>query len=182
MRIISGKARGLKLLSLEGPDTRPTLDNVKEAIFSMLFYECPDAAVLDLFAGSGALGIEALSRGAKEACFVDSNPKACSIVKANLEKSRLGDAAVVINTDYRTYLRKAADENKKFDLIFLDPPYALGLLDEVLALILEYELLNSGALIVCEFENGTDIDIKNYKLVKDKRYGRACVMVLESLS
>ena len=180
MRIISGTARGLKLQSLEGPDTRPTLDNVKEAIFSMLFYKCRDARVLDLFAGSGALGLEALSRGAKEAVFVDANPKACSVIKANLEKSRLGSDAAVFNIDAKKYLQKAAGAGLKFDIIFLDPPYALGLLDEVLNFIDELKLLNPEGLVVCEFDNGTNVDTKSYKLLKDKRYGRVCVNILEA--
>ena len=182
MRIISGTARGLKLQSLEGSDTRPTLDNVKEAIFSMLFYKCRDARVLDLFAGSGALGIEALSRGACEAVFVDANSKACSVIKTNLEKSRLASGAAVFNTDAKKYLETAGKSGQKFDVIFLDPPYALGLLDEVLDLIEKNNLLNSEGLIVCEFDNGTNVDIKNFKLVKDKRYGRVCVSILEALS
>ena len=181
MRVISGKARGLKLLSLEGADTRPTLDNVKEAVFSMIFDYCPDACVLDLFAGSGAMGIEALSRGAKEAVFVDINPKACSVVKANLEKSKLMDTAIVLTADYKAYLKSAHQSGKSFDIIFLDPPYALSFMDEVLNLIHEYGLLNKNGLIVCEFESGTDIDTKNYKLLKDKRYGRASVKVLCNL-
>ena len=179
MRIISGTARGLKLQSLEGPDTRPTLDNVKEAIFSMLFYKCRGARVLDLFAGSGALGMEALSRGAKEAVFVDANPKACSVINANLEKSKLGTNAAVFNIDAKKYLQKAAKDGLAFDIIFLDPPYALGLLDEVLNYIEEHKLLNYEGLIVCEFDNGTNVDIKGYKLLKDKRYGRVCVNILE---
>ena len=182
MRIISGTARGLKLQSLEGPDTRPTLDNVKEAIFSMLFLGCRDARVLDLFAGSGALGLEALSRGAKEAVFVDANPKACSVIKANLEKSRLGSNASVFNTDAKKYLQQQGKNGCGFDIIFLDPPYALGLLDEVLNLISEHKLLNPQGLIVCEFDNGTIVDIQNYRLLKDKRYGRVCVNILEALS
>ena len=182
MRIISGTARGLKLQSLDGPETRPTLDNVKEAIFSMLFYNCRDARVLDLFAGSGALGIEALSRGAGEAVFVDANPKACRVISANLEKSRLDSKASVFNTDAKGYLEKIAASGQGFDIIFLDPPYALGLLDEVLNLIKKYKLLNADGVIVCEFDNGTCVDTKDYRLLKDKRYGRVCVNILEALS
>lgn len=180
MRIISGVSRGLKLKSLEGSDTRPTLDNVKEAIFSMLFDKTRNAYVLDLFAGSGALGIEALSRGAKEAVFVDANPKACSVVKANLESARFTDRASVIKSDAADYLATAGKNGKSFDLIFLDPPYAMGLVDEALSLIGEYGILNKDGLIVCEFDNGTQIDIKSFQLVKDKRYGRVCVNILEA--
>lgn len=180
MRVISGTARGLRLKSLEGLDTRPTLDNVKEAIFSMLFSVCPDATVLDLFAGSGAMGIEALSRGAKEAVFADLNPRACSVVRENIEKARMTDRATVVNTDAARYLETAGKSGMKFDLIFLDPPYALGLIDDALRLIGEYNLLSEGGLVVCEFDSGTVVDIQDFNLVKDKRYGRVCVNILEA--
>ena len=180
MRIISGSARGLKLKSLEGSDTRPTLDNVKEAIFSMLFDKTRDAGVLDLFAGSGALGIEALSRGAKEAVFVDANPKACAVVKANLESARMQERASVIRANALEYLATAQKSGKGFDIIFLDPPYALGLLNEALGLIWEFGLLKRGGVIVCEFDSGNKPDIKFFNLVKDKRYGRVCVNILEA--
>ena len=114
MRIISGSLRGLKLVSLEGSDTRPTLDNVKEAIFSMLFGKVADAKVLDLFAGSGSLGLEALSRGAKEAVFVDLNPKACHVIEQNIEKARFKDAAKVCRLDANKFLEKAKAKNRRW--------------------------------------------------------------------
>lgn len=178
MRIISGKARGLKLQSLDGPDTRPTLDNVKEAIFSMLFDKCPEARVLDLFAGSGAMGIEALSRNAQTAVFVDSNPKACAVIKANLEKARFTNDAKVFTVDAESFLKKIGAGSEKFDIIFLDPPYALGLLDKVLLSISETDLLADNGVIVCEYDNGTNVDIKGFVPLKDKRYGRVCVKIL----
>ena len=180
MRIISGLKRGLKLKSLEGSDTRPTLDNVKEAIFSMLFDSVEGADVLDLFAGSGALGLEALSRGAKKAIFVDSNPKACQIVRANIESAGFNTKASVIKKDARDFIIEAGKRGEKFSLIFLDPPYALGLLDEVLSLIYQSGILMENALIVCEFDNGTNLNIKSFNLIKDKRYGRVCVNILEA--
>ncbi len=180
MRIISGTARGLKLQSLSGSQTRPTLDNVKEAIFSMLFEYVRGASVLDLFAGSGALGIEALSRGAAHADFVDINPASVAVVKANLEKARFLENSSVYTMSAKAYLEKAANNSTKYDLIFLDPPYSEGLLDEVLDLILREELIKDGGLVVCEFDNGTDIDIKDFHLIKDKRYGRVCVNILEA--
>ena len=180
MRIISGTARGLKLQSLSGEQTRPTLDNVKEAVFSMLFEYVRGASVLDLFAGSGALGIEALSRGASYADFVDINPASVSVVKANLEKARFSERSSVYTMSAKDYLLRAAKENKEYDLIFLDPPYSEGLYDEALCLILRDKLIKGGGLIVCEFDNGTDIDIKDFHLIKDKRYGRVCVNILEA--
>lgn len=182
MRIISGTSRGLRLQSLDGPDTRPTLDNVKEAVFSMLFERCFDANVLDLFAGSGAMGIEAISRGAEFASFVDSNPKACSVIKANLEKAKMTDRSKVHCIDFKSFLKSAGGDKCQYDLIFLDPPYALGFLDEALGLILEYGLVRKNGLIVCEFDSGTTVNTQGYKLLKDKRYGRVCVNILEALS
>ncbi len=180
MRIISGSLRGLKLKSLEGSDTRPTLDNVKEAIFSMLFDRVRDASVLDLFAGSGALGLEALSRGAKKAVFVDANPKACQVIRANIESTRMQEKAILFKQDAKDYLKKAYENKEGFDLIFLDPPYAMGLLDEVIDLIERYKLLKDDGLIICESDSGTHIDIKSFNLLKDKKYGRVCVNILEA--
>ena len=180
MRIISGLKRGLKLKSLEGSDTRPTLDNVKEAIFSMLFDKVTDAFVLDLFAGSGALGLEALSRGAGKSVFVDANPKACSVIKANIESAKMEGASLVVRSDAAEYLKKAKAENEKFDLIFLDPPYSKGLVEEALSLIEEYGILKENGLIICEFDSTEKPDIKSFNLVKDKKYGRVCVNILEA--
>ena len=123
MRVISGTARGKKLNSLEGLETRPTLDIVKESIFNILQFNIKDTSVLDLFSGSGALAIEALSRGAKEAVLCDNSSKAVQIINKNLEETKLIDKAKVINSDYTEALNKLANENKKFDIIFLDPPY-----------------------------------------------------------
>lgn len=179
MRVISGTARGLKLQSLDGLDTRPTLDNVKEAIFSMVFLHTDGARVLDLFAGSGAMGIEALSRGAEAAVFVDSNPNACDVVRANLSKARLSDKSEVFCSKAEKYIAGLA-EGEKFDLIFLDPPYALGLLDDIIARIGEGGLLRDGGLIIAEADDGTSIDVKSFKLIKQKKYGRVLVYILEA--
>lgn len=179
MRVISGTARGIKLSSLDGLDTRPTLDNVKEAIFSMIFLHTDGARVLDLFAGSGAMGIEALSRGADEAVFVDSNPKACEVVRANLTKARMSDKARVVCASAQEYIDSIA-EGESFDLIFLDPPYALGLLDETIDRLCERALVKKGGLIIAEADNGTPIDVKSYKLLKQKKYGRVLVYILEA--
>ncbi len=182
MRIISGIAGGLKLQTLDGDDTRPTLDNVKEAIFSMLFLKCRDASVLDLFGGSGAMGIESLSRGSKSAVFVDCSAKACSVIKENLSRAKMTDRATVLNTDFARYLKQAGEKGLKFDLIFLDPPYASDFMDAALKAIYDYKLLAEGGYIICEFDSTANVDIKNYTLLKDKRYGRVCVNILEALS
>ena len=121
MRVITGTARGRVLRTLEGEDVRPTTDRVKEAVFSIIQFEIEGRRVLDLFAGSGQLGIEALSRGAASATFVDMSKDSLSAVKYNLEHTKLGDNAKVVQTDALSFLKLTKD---KFDLVFLDPPYA----------------------------------------------------------
>ena len=180
MRVISGTARGLRLESLDGLDTRPTLDNVKEAIFSMLFDRVYEAQVLDLFSGSGALGIEALSRGAEFCVFSDFSDKAVSVIRKNVEKARLSDKASVIRSDFKMCLSSLSEQGKAFDIIFLDPPYSGGFLDEALRLIKEKNLLKPEGVIVAEYDNGTDVDIHDYSQLKSKRYGRVCIDILEA--
>ena len=121
MRVVSGKVRGLQLKTIESDSTRPTKDMVKEALFSIIQFDIPAANVLDLFAGTGQLGIEALSRGANRAVFIDERNDACALVNENLNKCRLHTAGQVIRSDYSIYLRHCTE---KFDIIFLDPPYA----------------------------------------------------------
>lgn len=180
MRVISGTARGLRLESLDGLDTRPTLDNVKEAIFSMLFDRVYEAQVLDLFSGSGALGIEALSRGATGCVFSDFSDKAIGIIRKNVEKARLTDKSTVVRSDFKMCLTSLGEQGKSFDIIFLDPPYAKGFLDEALVLIQEKGLLNPEGVVVAEYDNGTDVDIQGYNQLKSKRYGRVCIDILEA--
>lgn len=180
MRVISGTARGLKLDSLDGLETRPTLDSVKEAVFSMLFDKVYDANVLDLFAGSGGLGIEALSRGAKRCVFCDKSEKAMSVVRKNAEKARFFEQAHLVKADFKECLSKLGSDGEQFELIFLDPPYAGGLLDEALNLIYDFSLLAPGGLVVAEYDNGTDVDIQRYNVLKNKKYGRVCIYILEA--
>ena len=146
MRVITGTARGRKLKTLEGGDVvRPTTDKVKEAMFSIVHFELENAVVLDAFAGSGQLGIEALSRGAKQAYFLDENRKAADIVKENLQTTGLFDRAVVLNTDAFSFVATAKE---KFDIVFLDPPYQKGLVQKMLPLL--SGCCNADALVVCE--------------------------------
>ncbi len=180
MRVISGSKKGLKLESLDGLDTRPTLDRVKESIFSMIFDMPYGAKVLDLFAGSGGMGIEALSRGSESAVFVDNNSKACAVIRNNIKKAGFDEKSQVLCAESFRYLEEASAKGKAFDIIFLDPPYALGLLDSTLAKICEAGILADGGIVVVESDNGTDVDIQGYKLLKNKRYGRVCVSILEA--
>ena len=178
MRIISGIARGLKLVSPDGLDTRPTLDRVKEAVFSMLLPYIMDSTVLDLFAGSGALGIEAVSRGAKKAVFVDNNPKSIECVKKNLTNAKFNDCAVIHTSDAIDYINTT---NEKFDLIFLDPPYHGGMYEKVLMLIEKNGILADSGLIIAEWdcEHRFTDDLFSYEIVKEKKYGKVCVTVLK---
>ena len=184
MRIITGKARGTKLQTLAGEATRPTAERTKEAIFSMINFDIAGARVLDLFAGSGQLGLEALSRGAKSAVLNDSSREAAAIIRANAEKTRLIDACEILSTDWQAVLRRFANK-ETFGLVFLDPPYAGGFLPKVLAKMIEWDLLSDGAVIVCESANeedvfGGDEDLKNqFNVRRVARYGAACVTILE---
>lgn len=177
MRVISGSARGLKLESLDGLSTRPTLDRVKEAIFSMLFDKTAGAAVLDLFAGSGAMGIEALSRGADGCVFVDSSREAAAVVGRNLSKAGFELKSVVRICSFDNFLQTC---DKKFDLVFLDPPYRSDYLKKSLSLLHERHLLAQGAVVVLEHDKNLPPEIpEGFELVRRRSYGRVSVNILE---
>ena len=170
MRVISGKAKGVSLKTPQGLNTRPTTDRVKEALFSIIQFDLPAACVLDLFAGTGQLGIEALSRGAKSAVFIDARDDACRLVKENLKRTKFDSFAQVIRADYMAYLKRC---NDKFDLIFLDPPYAEVFLENSLKTITEIDILQTGGIIVTERPLGKDLPFifPGYSRSKDYKYG-----------
>ena len=180
MRVISGTAKGKKLNSLEGLETRPTLDRVKEAVFNIIQFDIKDSVVLDLFSGSGALGIEALSRGAKEAILCDASSKAIKIINKNLEETRLKDKAKVINTDYLEVLSKIKD--KKFDIIFLDPPYKSDYVEKSIEYISKYNLLAENGIIIVETNDENKIDKINAKkdleVYDTRKYGIAIIIFI----
>ncbi len=177
MRVIAGTARGTKLICPEDMAVRPTHDRVKEAVFSMLQNFVAGSLVLDLFAGTGALGIEALSRGARHAVFVDAASASLKLVEANLEKTHLKDSATVVKSDYFTFLKNA---EQQFDLILLDPPYKEDFLAKSLEVISERKLLNPGGLIYCETEGEPPSCAKElFQVIRDKKYGRARILLLE---
>ncbi len=184
MRIITGSAKGIKLVTLEGLATRPTSERAKEALFSMIQFEIEGRRVLDLFAGSGQLGLEALSRGAEMCVFTDASGDAISIVKKNIAKTRFEDKARTVVCDYSGFLRKA-DGREEFDIIFLDPPYASDALTGALEKLYGTRLMKRGCLLVCESEN-EDLRIfeKNkaledmYASVRKKSYGRVHIEIL----
>lgn len=170
MRVITGKARGVQLKTPEGMQTRPTSDRVKEALFSIINFDLPGANVLDLFAGTGQLGIEALSRGAKRAVFVDAREDACKIVRENLRRTKLEGEAKVVRSDYLDYLRRCKE---KYDIILLDPPYAEVFLENALKCITEIDILQSGGIIVTErpIEKELSLVFEGYTRSKDYKYG-----------
>lgn len=179
MRVISGTARGLKLDSLDGLTTRPTLDRVKESIFNMLFDKPVSARVLDLFAGSGGMGIEALSRGASFCTFADIEKKALEIVSKNVSKARFSDRAKIINSDFRQLLGTTTDS---YDIVFVDPPYGAGYVPEVLDMLHSRGLLNEGAVVVVEADRDSKPVISsNYRVDRQKDYGRVSVYLLEAI-
>jgi len=166
----------MRLDSLDGLDTRPTLDRVKEPLFSMIAGNLPGARVLDLFAGSGALGIEALSRGADEAVFVDASSKALAVVRANLIRAKA--IARTERADYRAFLER---ETTPYDFIFLDPPYQLGAVEKALALITEHDLLTPDGVIAVEFDRNLPPEIQGFSVLRERYYGRVGVLILEQM-
>ncbi len=182
MRIITGTARGIKLDTLEGDATRPTAERVKEAIFSMIQFDLLDSFVLDLFSGSGQMGLEALSRGAEKAHLVDKSAQAVNIMKKNAQKCKLFDRCRIVTSDYADFLRSAKGKYK-YDFIFLDPPYGSGMLQKSLKMIADSDILADGAWIFCEDETDDvfDSDItlaERFEVVKQNRYGRIYITVL----
>ena len=170
MRVITGKARGVTLKTPEGMQTRPTTDRVKEALFSIIQFEIPGAAVLDLFGGTGQLGIEALSRGAKRAVFVDAADSACRLIRENLKRTKLEQDAQVVKSDYLSYLSRCRET---FQIILLDPPYAEVFLENALKRITEIDILQSGGIIVAERPVGKELpwDFDGFTRSKDYKYG-----------
>lgn len=172
MRVIAGSARRLPLKTIEGSATRPTTDRIKETLFNMIAEWIPDCTFLDLFAGSGQIGIEALSRGAKEAVFVEKNPKASNCIEENLEFTKLSDRGVLMKTDAVSALRRLEGQ-KKFDYIFMDPPYEMGLERGVLEYLASSELINEGGVIIIEARLEDEfpyVEELGYSVVKTKKY------------
>ena len=170
MRVITGKARGVQLKTPDGMATRPTADRVKEAVFSIIQFEIAGAKVLDLFGGTGQLGIEALSRGAKQAVFVDAAEPACKLIRENLRRTKLEQQGQVVRSDYMQYLRSCRD---RFDIILLDPPYAEVFLENSLKMITEIDILQSGGIIVTErpVDKELQYEFDGYTRSKDYKYG-----------
>ena len=173
MRVISGASRGKKLIALKGYNTRPTLDRVKEALFNIIQNRIQDSAVLDLFAGTGALGIEALSRGASKAVFCDNSKEAIKVITKNIENTNNQDKSTIINKDYIKALEKLS--NQKFDLIFLDPPYKTNFVEMALQKIIMSDLLTEDGIVIVETDDTTKeneiLKIQNIEIFDKRKYG-----------
>ena len=180
MRVITGKARGVVLKTPDGMATRPTSDRVKEALFNIIQFEIPAASVLDLFGGTGQLGIEALSRDAKRAVFVDEREDACRLIKENLKRTKFEGSARVIRSDYMAYLKSCKD---KFNIILLDPPYAEVFLENALKMITEIDILETGGIIVAERPLGKELpwDFPGYSRSRDYKYGKTLLTIYRKL-
>ena len=171
MRVISGSARGRRLKELPGMDTRPTTDQVKESIFNIIQFDVEGRKVLDLFAGTGQMGIEALSRGAAHATFVDLAPAAAKIVRENVELTRFNDVSRVVQSDWRGFLSSCRE---KFDLIFLDPPYRTDMLENAMQTIAAIDILSEHGIMICESPLDKQLPelAAPYEKGKEYRYGK----------
>lgn len=173
MRVISGEFRGRKLDKLEGMDIRPTSDRVKESLFNMLGVRLIDCSFLDLFAGTGGIGIEAFSRGATEVVFIDESSNSIKVLKGNLEKLKILDSVKVYNTDYINAISHLAADSKSFDIIFIDPPYMKGFEKNALIHISEKKLLKEDGIIVVEHDlkDSMPEQTGSLNLHRQKKYG-----------
>ena len=182
MRIITGSARGVNLLTLEGEATRPTAARTKEAVFSMIQFDIEGRKVLDLFSGSGQLALEALSRGASEAVICDSSKEAINIIKKNAEKTRLSSKCRINLCEANAMIERLGAE--KFDIVFLDPPYSLKLIPSVLKNLIRCERLKPTSTVICETAEqddvfGSDSDLSSrFEIKRAARYGAAFVTIL----
>ena len=185
MRIITGRARGIKLNTLEGANTRPTSERAKEAIFSMIQFDIEGREVLDLFAGSGQMGLEAVSRGAASATFIDKSKDATKIITQNVEKTKLSGFCRIFNSDVQDFIRITRGK-KQYDVVFIDPPYALRAVPPTLKALLDGNMLKPTSIIVCEseeadvFENDAAL-AERFEIIKKAKYGMAHITIVKPI-
>ena len=173
MRVISGKARGLKLNTPKNDDVRPTTDRVKESLFNMINSYIMESDILDLFAGTGSLGIECLSRGANQCIFVDNSKESINIVKSNIKKARVENESIVLNLDFKSAINSLSSKNKQFDVIFMDPPYYKNMFSDALSAVDNNNLLKEDGIIVVEHDTVDKFPDNMGRLYKsrEKKYG-----------
>lgn len=173
MRVIAGSARRLRLITLDGLETRPTGDKIKETLFNILQFDLPDSEFLDLFSGSGAIAIEALSRGASRAVLVENSRKAAECIRKNLETTRFTDRAELMLCDVMTAIRKLEDRHRVFDFVYLDPPFRKDMERPVLERLAGSPIIHRDTVIIVEAARETEFDYiadLGYRLVKEKVY------------
>ena len=181
MKIVSGKYKGRNILGFDIKGTRPTQDRVKENLFNIINFNIKNKTILDLFAGSGNLGLEALSREAKYCYFNDNNRKAIDIINKNITNMNIGNCKV-LNLDYKKALNYFKDNNIKLDIIFLDPPYETSYLKEAIIIANELDILNNNALIICESNDINKIIYSDdFKEVQSKKYGDKCIVIIKKI-
>lgn len=176
MRVVAGRAKGVALKTPDGMLTRPTADRVKEAMFSIVQFDLPCATVLDLFGGTGQLGIEAISRGAERAVFVDAREDACRLIRENIARAGMRNETTVVRSDYLAYLKRCTE---KFNIILLDPPYAEEFLENSLKMIAEIDILKTDGIIITERPLGKALvcDLPGFSRSKDYKYGKTVLTI-----
>lgn len=179
MRIISGKYKGKKIDGYNIIGTRPTMDRVKESLFGIIQNKIRDSICLDLFAGSGSLGLEAISNGSKHCYFVDNNNVAINTLRKNVKDLKEENCSLIYN-DYKRALQEFAQKGIKFDIIFLDPPYKLNLVNECLRSVKNLDLIKKDGIIICEYENENLCD-DYFPLIKEKKYGTTYIKIYKNI-
>lgn len=181
MRIIAGIHKSRKLETLEGLNTRPMMDRMKESVFNTIGPYFDDLIVLDLFGGSGALSLEAISRGCKMAYIVEANKNAVKVIKNNISLLKEENRTRVINSDYQIALNKFKNDDLKFDIIFLDPPYRLNIVDEILTFLEEHKLINNDGIIVCQYVKGNHEpkETETLRIIKNYNYGKSEICIYQ---
>lgn len=173
MRVIAGSAKHMTLKTIDSYDTRPTTDRIKETLFNMLQFDLPGCGFMDLFAGSGAIGIEALSRGAAYAVFVESNPAAVKVIRENLQRTHLEEKAEIVGTEIGLALNRMRQENRKFDFVFMDPPYGKGLEFKALEVLKTLSCIHEDTIFIVEAEKNQDMseaERLGYEIKREKIY------------
>ncbi len=180
MRVISGSLKGRNIIGYDIEGTRPTMDRVKESVFGSIQRYINGSVVLDLFAGSGNLGIESISNGSKYCYFVDNNKRCIKCINDNIDNFNIKDKCRVMLSDYNQALGYFRDNNIKFDIIFIDPPYKYVVINEVVNSIINYDLLNDNGILVLEYQNDIlDISYDKYKVIKNKKYGDKFISIVK---
>ena len=181
MRIISGKARGTKLYTLEGMQTRPTLDRVRESLFNIIQSDIQDAIILDLFAGSGAIGLEAISRGAKKAIFCDKEKSAINIIKKNIEKTHFEEKSEIYNMDYKECIEEI--KHKKIDIVYIDPPYDTDYVSKSIRKMIDLKIVNDETIMIIETDDEEriirEIEKIDVKITDIRVYGRVHMIFIK---